>query len=301
MTSHDIHVPVLLDQVLQSFAQIKPGCLVDCTAGYGGHSNALHEAYGDRIESVGIDRDAQAIEYCRGHYDFLTLYHGDFAGVIDRVSCASITGVLADFGVSSLQLDNRERGFSFHGQSLDMRMDQSAPLTAAKVLNTYSRQALESILRDYGEIRPYRKLAAAIMQQRPFHSATELAALAKKIMPKTKHNPATLLFQALRIEVNDELGQITTLLDKLEKMKPKGCIVAMISFHSLEDRLIKQRFKSWSRGCVCPPEAMRCTCGGDNALGAVQTKKPLTATARECRANPRSSSAKLRVFRFGDD
>ncbi len=293
------HVPVLLEEVLESFEGIEEGYFVDCTLGYAGHSAAMSERYGDRIALIGIDRDDEALAFSKKRLgERIRTYKGSFSKVFPTLREDPITGVLADFGVSSLQLDKLERGFSFESDNLDMRMDPTSGITAREVVNGYGKLELEKIFREYGEIRPYKKLASAVVENRPFTEAKALAALAKRVMPKSKHNPATLMFQAIRIEVNSELDEIEGLLDALEQKRPKSAIIALITFHSLEDRLVKQRFKRWSKSCICSAEAMRCTCGNDNALGKIVTKKPIVATQAECRTNPRSRSAKLRVFRF---
>jgi len=294
------HIPVLLEEVCEAFSKIKNGYFVDCTLGYGGHSSEIFKRYGDRVQLIGIDRDDEALTFSKGRLgDDIITYKGSFSQVFATLTQKPITGVLADFGVSSLQLDKKERGFSFESQNLDMRMDQSQSLSAKDVVNTYSKLDLERIFKEYGEIKPYKKLAAAVVESRPFTSAQQLGELAKKIMPKTKHNPATLMFQAIRIEVNSELKEIEMLLDALESMRPKDAIVALITFHSLEDRIVKQRFKQWTQSCICPAEAFRCTCKNNHALGKIITKKPIVATQSECKQNPRSRSAKLRVFAFG--
>jgi 16S rRNA (cytosine1402-N4)-methyltransferase len=199
-------------------------------------------------------------------------------------------------------LDKKERGFSFASETLDMRMNPEAPLSAYDVVNDYHLQRLEYIFREYGEIRPAKALAEAIVKARseqPISSARELAELAKTVLRgKGKTHPATQMFQAIRIEVNDELGEIERLLDALEAKRPPGAVVSLITFHSLEDRLVKNRFRTWSQKCICPPEAIRCTCGGDHALGEMLGRKARSASPEELQSNPRSRSAKLRSFRF---
>ena len=302
------HIPVLLPQVLESFRPLDEGLLVDCTLGYGGHSSALLEAH-PRLRLVGIDRDPEALEFSRRRLapwsDRVELRRGSFSQLLPSLLAEEpIAGILADFGVSSLQLDKNDRGFSFVSERLDMRMDPDAPLSAYEVVNSYPAERLEYIFREYGEIRSARRLAEAIVRarvRRPIESARELSDLARPHLPRGgKIHPATLMFQAIRIEVNDELGEIERLLDALEAARPSGTIVTLITFHSLEDRLVKNRFRNWSRECVCPPEAIRCSCGGGHALGRVLTRKPLTADPEELRKNPRSRSAKLRSFRFHD-
>ncbi len=305
------HIPVLLDEVLACYesAMRKDGLFVDCTLGYGGHSEAILRAFED-IRVLGIDQDPEAIAFSTQRLapfgDRFEAMRGRFSELLPKVleERGAIAGVLADFGVSSLQLDKKERGFSFLSETLDMRMDPNAPLSAYEVVNTYPQAELERIFREYAEEKRWRKAAAAVAaarSRRPIESGRELAEILARALPKKgKTHPATALFQAIRIEVNDELGEIRRLLDALERYRPAGAVVGLITFHSLEDRLVKQRFKAWSTGCVCPPEAFRCTCGGGHALGETLGRKPKTATAAELAANPRSRSAKLRCFRFKD-
>ncbi len=183
-----------------------------------------------------------------------------------------------------------------------MRMNPDAPLSAYEVVNEYSQSALESILREYGEVTNARKVAETIVQRRPFASAKELSNAIFHLMPKGKKiHPSTLVMQGIRIEVNDELGELTRLLDAIENSTLKKLRVAIITFHSLEDRIVKNRFSKWGKNCICPDDAMRCTCGNDNAIGKVITKKPLIAQDDELRANSRSRSAKLRIFEIRRD
>ncbi|MFT7879238.1 MAG: 16S rRNA (cytosine(1402)-N(4))-methyltransferase RsmH [Sulfurimonas sp.] len=299
------HIPVLLEEVLESFKEIKEGYFVDCTLGYAGHSSEMLERYA-HIKHIGIDRDEEALAFSKKRLEpfggRIRLYKGTFATVFPTLTESPITGVLADFGVSSLQLDKMERGFSFNSETLDMRMDASAPLSAYEVVNGYSKEKLEYIFDMYGEVKPYKKLAAAVVEARsraPINSARELAQLAVDVLGSHgKIHPATLMFQAIRIEVNNELGEIEGLLDALEEKHYKDEIVSLITFHSLEDRLVKSRFKKWSTSCICDPQAMRCTCGNDHAIGKPIKRKPITAGKEELKINPRSRSAKLRSFRF---
>ena len=307
-TSDVPHIPVLLSQVLESFSSLEAGLFVDCTLGYGGHSSAVLAAH-PGLRLLGIDRDPEALAFSARHLapfgDRVRLERGSFSRLLPEILAREpVAGILADFGVSSLQLDKAERGFSFGSERLDMRMDPEAPLSAYEVVNEYPAEKLEYLFRTYGEIRPARRLAEAVVRRRaraPITSARELSALALEHLPKGgKTHPATLMFQAIRIEVNDELGEIERLLDALEARPPAGAVLSLITFHSLEDRLVKNRFRVWSRECICPPEALRCTCGGNHSLGKPLGRKPRTATARELRDNSRSRSAKLRSFRFHD-
>jgi len=299
------HIPVLLEEVLDSFKDIQEGYFVDCTLGYAGHSSAMLERYA-HIQHIGIDRDDEALAFSKkrleGFSHRSTLYKGTFATVLPTLKEAPITGVLADFGVSSLQLDKKERGFSFESETLDMRMDANAKLSAYDVVNHYSQEKLEYIFDAYGEVKAYKKLAAAVITERskaPIVSAKQLSDLAVNVLGKSgKIHPATLMFQAIRIEVNNELGEIEGLLDTLEAKHYKGEIISLITFHSLEDRLVKNRFKKWSSSCICDPHAMRCTCGNNHEIGKMLGRKPVTAGKEELKYNPRSRSAKLRSFIF---
>jgi len=302
------HIPVLLNEVLESFKDVGEGYFIDCTLGYAGHSSEMLAKYDD-LKHIGIDRDDEALDFSKKRLEPFegrsTLYKGTFANLFPTLEENPIMAVLADFGVSSLQLDKMERGFSFNSETLDMRMDSSSALSAYEVVNEYSQDKLEYIFDAYGEVRSYRKLAGAVVEARstaPIKSAKELSEIAKTIIPAGgKIHPATLMFQAIRIEVNNELGEIEGLLDALEAKHTKGEVVSLISFHSLEDRLVKNRFKKWSQACICDPQAMRCTCGKNHAIGKALSSKPVTATKEELKINPRSRSAKLRSFRFKKD
>ena len=302
------HIPVLLNEVLESFKDVGEGYFVDCTLGYAGHSSEMLARY-EGLKHIGIDRDDEALAFSKKRLEAYegrsTLYKGTFATVFPTLKEAPIMAVLADFGVSSLQLDKKDRGFSFTSETLDMRMDANAALSAYEVVNEYPKEKLEYIFDTYGEVRSFKKLASAVVEARaqgPIESANELSEIAKTVIPAGgKIHPATLMFQAIRIEVNNELGEIEGLLDALEQKHVKGEVVSLISFHSLEDRLVKNRFKKWAQACICDPQAMRCTCGKNHALGKAFSSKPVTATKEELRINPRSRSAKLRSFRFKKD
>ncbi|MDP1785529.1 MAG: 16S rRNA (cytosine(1402)-N(4))-methyltransferase RsmH, partial [Sulfuricurvum sp.] len=279
------------------------GTIIDCTMGYGGHTSLLLDVNPHR-RLIGIDQDPTAIafstERLAPYGDRVEIRQGRFSSVAEvllREYPDQVCGILADIGVSSLQLDQRERGFSYESDTLDMRMDPNALLCASEVVNDYSHNALEQILREYGEVTNAKKVAEAIVQGRPFSSAKQLSNAIFHLMPKGKKiHPSTLVMQAIRIEVNDELGELTRLLDAIENAPHKHLRVAIITFHSLEDRIVKQRFSKWSKNCICPDDAMRCTCGNKNAMGKVITKKPLSAQEDELRSNSRSRSAKLRIF-----
>ncbi len=303
------HTPVLLKEVIDSFKDIKSGYFVDCTLGYAGHSKAILEEF-NYIKHIGIDRDSEALNFSKKRLeefkDRTTFYKGTFASILPTLKESPIVGILADFGVSSLQLDKKDRGFSFDSNNLDMRMDTTAPLNAYDVVNSYSRERLEYILNHYGEVRLYKKVASAIINARakePIKSARELSTIISKVVPRGgKIHPATLAFQGIRIEVNSELAEIENLLDSLEKKAKngelKGAIVSLITFHSLEDRLVKNRYKKWIKSCICDPHAIRCNCGKNHELGKMLVRKPITASKDELKINARSRSAKLRTFIF---
>ncbi len=300
------HIPVLYREVVDTFDDIKEGIIIDCTMGYGGHSSLILEN-NPNIKLIAIDQDQTAIDFSSKRLEAfgerVEIRKGRFSNVIKDIlqeyNPQDIKGVLADIGVSSLQLDQKERGFSYESDNLDMRMDKDASLSASNVVNEYSQNDLEYILREYGEIKNYKKLASVIMQNRPFHSAKELSQKLNPFLPKGKKiHPATLLMQAIRIEVNDELGELKNLLGALEEAKLPNAKIGIISFHSLEDRIVKQTFVKWAKSCICPSEAMRCTCGNNHQLGRILTKKPVTAQNDELKENARSRSAKLRVFQM---
>ncbi|MCG3715546.1 16S rRNA (cytosine(1402)-N(4))-methyltransferase RsmH, partial [Aliarcobacter butzleri] len=249
------HIPVLYNEVLETFKDINEGYIIDCTTGFAGHSSGLLNQ-NQNIKLICNDQDDEALAFSKKRverFENRVIFNkGNFEHVIETFKDYEIRGVLADIGVSSLQLDKLERGFGFESLTLDMRMNQNQSLDAATVVNTYSQTELERIFKDYGEVREYKKVASLIVNNRPFNSSKELADFLSKKMSKGRLHPATLPFQAIRIEVNDELGVLERLFDSLEKAKLKDCIVAIISFHSLEDRIVKNYFKKWSKSCICP-------------------------------------------------
>lgn len=296
------HIPVLYNEVIEVFSDIKEGYIIDCTLGYGGHSEALLK-HNPHIKMICCDQDAEAINFSKkrleGFCDRVIFEHARFSTIVQKYKTYPIKGILADIGVSSLQLDKKERGFGFESEELDMRMDPQNPLSAKEVVNNYSLYELEEVLREYGEMSDAKKVAKAICDKRPFSSAKELSEMMKKFGGKPKIHPATLLFQAIRIEVNNELGELDELLESIGNSGLKGVRVAIISFHSLEDRIVKRTFKTWTQNCICPPGIMRCECGNNHALGKILTKKPITPTKKEEKENPRSRSSKMRVFNLG--
>jgi len=296
------HIPVLYNEVVEVFSDLKSGYIIDCTLGYGGHSEALLKNLSN-IKLIGIDQDSEALEFSKKRLKSfkkrVVFEKGRFSSVIKNHLHKDIKGILADIGVSSLQLDKKDRGFGFESDILDMRMDKDQMLSAKEVVNNYSKEQLEEIFRDYGEIREYKKVADIIVksrQKKPIESARELASLIEKNFKRGRIHSATLVFQAIRIEVNDELGELANLLESIKNASLEHCKVAIITFHSLEDRIVKRTFKEWAKKCICPPDIYRCECGGNHNIGKIITKKPIIASKNEIKANPRSRSAKMRVF-----
>ncbi len=308
MKSEDIqtlqipHKPVLLNETVELFKDMKEGYFVDCTLGFAGHSEAILQTY-PHIKLIGIDQDSEAMEFAKKR---LAKFAHRVEFINKRASEAlkeinvPISGVLADIGVSSYQLDNPERGFTFESDRLDMRMNPSQKLSAYDVVNFYDRNSLEAVIKNYSEDRQYRKIVDFIIKNRPVSSNKELSEVLAKAGLKSKKKTAPI-FQAIRIEVNNELNELETVLSEVEKKALNGTILGIITFHSLEDRIVKNRFREWARKCICPPEAIRCECGGNNQKGVIITKKPVTATKKEIEENPRSRSAKLRGFKFLKD
>ena len=299
------HIPVLYREVIAAFEDISEGIIIDCTMGYGGHSSMILDA-NPHIKLIAIDQDQTAIDFSRKRLEKygerVEIRKGRFSNVIKDIlreyNASEIKGLLADIGVSSLQLDQKDRGFSYESDYLDMRMDRDAVLSASNVINEYSKLELERILLEYGELRNFKKIASEIVDNRPFVSAKELSNKLKSYMPRGKKiHPATLLMQAIRIEVNDELGELKSLLQSIEEAKLPNAKIAIISFHSLEDRIVKKEFSKWSKSCICPPEAIRCSCGNNHQKGIIITKKPIMAKDDELNENIRSRSAKMRIFK----
>jgi len=295
------HIPVLYNEVIDTFSKIEDGYIIDCTLGYGGHSLGILQS-NPNIKLIANDQDDEALEFSKNRlkeFSSRVIFNkGNFKDVIKTFKNKNITGILADIGVSSLQLDKQDRGFGFHSDILDMRMDQTQDLDAKVVVNEYSLNQLEYIFKEYGEVNEYKKVASLIVQNRPFSSAKELSSLLEKNLYKGKLHPATLPFQAIRIEVNKELEVLEELFKSIEQSDLHNCIVAIISFHSLEDRIVKNYFKKWSKNCICPPHTIRCECGNNNKKGKILTKKPIIPTYTEIKQNPRSRSSKMRVFKF---
>ena len=302
------HVPVLLNECIE-YLNIRPeGTYLDGTLGMGGHS----EQIASRLTTgrlICIDRDETAIERAgkrlAGFGDKVILVHGNFsnaASILDSLGVNGVDGMLFDLGVSSPQLDEAQRGFSYMNDApLDMRMDRSDGVSAYEVVNIWSEERLRRILWDYGEERYARRVVAAIAEKReqhPIETTLELAAIIKNAMPaaalREKQHPAKRSFQAIRIAVNDELAAIARMMETApDKLRPGGRL-CVISFHSLEDRIVKSGIAARENGCTCPREAPVCTCGFVRTLRSV-SRKPILPGEEELENNPRSRSAKLRV------
>ena len=302
------HVSVLLRECIDNL-NIKPdGVYLDGTLGLGGHSYEIASRLtGGRL--ICIDRDETAIERAGRRLepfrDKITFVHGNFsdaASIIDSLGLEGVDGMLFDLGVSSPQLDEARRGFSYMNDApLDMRMDASAALTAYEIVNTWSEERLNRILWDYGEERYARRISGAILKARekePIGTTLRLVEVIKSAMPaaalREKQHPAKRSFQAIRIAVNDELGEVETMMRTAPDKLRKGGRLCVISFHSLEDRIVKSGIAARENGCTCPREAPVCTCGFVKTLKSV-SRKPILPSEDEIERNPRSRSAKLRV------
>ncbi|HEY6008579.1 MAG TPA: 16S rRNA (cytosine(1402)-N(4))-methyltransferase RsmH [Geobacteraceae bacterium] len=303
------HTPVLAQEVLAWLAPRSGGVYVDGTVGGGGHAALVLDASAPDGRLYGFDQDETALRAAgsrlASYGERVTLIHGNFAGMtaaLARHEVDAVDGVLLDLGVSSHQLDAAERGFSFQQDApLDMRMDRSGEVTAADLVNDLSVEELTRVIRDYGEERWAKRIAVTIARSReeaPITTTLQLAELVKRAIPRgaweERLHPATRTFQALRIAVNDELDSAARGVDAGVGLLRPGGRIAVISFHSLEDRIVKERFRSFSRGCICPKELPVCVCQHRPEL-RVLTSKPVMATAEEIARNPRSRSARLRV------
>ena len=299
-----VHIPVLAGPVVEWLAPMAPGLLVDATLGLGGHSQALLEA-SPSFQLLGVDRDPEAVAEARrrlepyGHR--VTLVNGRFDSLPEILSEQDFpepVAILADLGCSSLQLDTPERGFSFSADGpLDMRMGSDGA-TAGELVNTADEEDLVSLFWRYGEERRSRAVARAIVRQRPLGSTSELSRLIERVVPRKKGqkiHPATRVFQALRIAVNDELGQLERFIEPAVRSLRPGGRMAVIAFHSLEDRIVKHSFRRLQGRCTCPPDFPECRCDPEELL-QVLTRGPIRPTDDEIRDNPRSRSARMRVI-----
>lgn len=302
------HRPVLLDECIEALNIRPEGIYLDGTLGRAGHSREIAKRLtGGRL--ICVDRDDAALEAAQERLapwmDKVTLVHSNFDRVdeiLDQLGIPGADGMLFDLGVSSPQLDDGARGFSYMADApLDMRMDRDEGLTAADVVNTWSQEELKRILFQYGEERYAPQIAAAIVrrrEERPIATTLELVEIIKGAMParalKEKQHPAKRSFQAIRIAVNDELGSVERMIDRAVPRLNKGGRLAVITFHSLEDRIVKTGLAGFARGCTCPPDFPVCVCGKTPDVKLVN-KKPILPSQQELEENPRSRSAKLRV------
>ena len=302
------HRPVLLDECIEALAIRPDGVYLDGTLGRAGHSREIVK----RLTTgrlICVDRDQAALDAAEARLadwmDKVTLVHSNFdrvADILDELGLRGADGMLFDLGVSSPQLDDASRGFSYMADApLDMRMDRSEGLTAADVVNTWPQEELRRILQQYGEERYAPSIAAAIVrrrQERPIATTLELVEVIKSGMPakalKEKQHPAKRSFQAIRIAVNDELASVERMLQGAVPRLNRGGRLAVITFHSLEDRIVKNALAQFARGCICPPDFPVCVCGRTPDV-KLTPKKPILPSEREIEENPRARSAKLRV------
>ncbi|MBN1888173.1 MAG: 16S rRNA (cytosine(1402)-N(4))-methyltransferase RsmH [Thermoflexales bacterium] len=307
LQSETLHVPVLLQETLDWLAIRPGGCYIDGTLGGGGHAAAILSAAQPGGRLLGLDADPAALARARKRLaafgSQLVAVHGSFDEIELTARAHDLVpadGILLDLGLSSDQLADSARGFSFTALGLDMRFDPSHGQPASSIVNEWPADELASLLYRYGEESASRKIARAIEQARPIHTAQQLAQVVEHVMGRRpvgggrRIQPATRVFQALRIAVNDELGALERVLPQALRLLRAGGRLAIITFHSLEDRVVKTFFQMESKDCICPPERPACRCHHQAALKII-TRKPVTPGTEELRANPRSRSAKLRV------
>ena len=302
------HKPVLLQECIEGL-QIKPdGIYVDGTMGGAGHSIEIVKRLSSEGKLIGIDRDEEALKASKerlSEYKNVTYIHDNHDNIkeiLQKLGINQVDGILLDLGVSSYQLDERNRGFSYLGENeLDMRMDKNQELTAKRVVNYYSEKELANIIYEYGEERFSRQIAKNICnyrKEKTINTTKELVDIIEKSIPKSKQNdghPAKRTFQAIRIEVNNEIKPLyNTVKDCIDCLKPQGRL-CIITFHSLEDRAVKNAYIEAKGKCTCPSDLPYCVCGA-KTLGKIITKKPIIATKEEQEENSRSKSAKLRIF-----
>ncbi len=304
------HIPVLLGEVIEGLNIKENGIYVDCTMGGGGHSSVIASCLSNKGRLIGFDRDIEAVKVCRTRFDKLTnvqVLHANFKQapeILQEMNLSGkIDGVLVDLGVSSYQLDNGERGFSFLREGrLDMRMDKTQEMDAYYVVNNYSKEKLIDILYRYGEENNAKRIVQNICESRakkPIETTTQLKEIIESAFPKKvifgKGGVSKKTFQAIRIEVNGELENLDKFLREMIGLLKKGGRLAVISFHSLEDRIVKTVFKNYATACICPPKTPVCICNHKAEVKLINNK-PITASKNELELNSRSSSAKLRII-----
>lgn len=304
------HIPVLLDEVIANL-QVQPGGIyVDGTLGGAGHSSQIAARLTEGGRLIGVDQDRDAIaaasKRLEAFGDTVTIVHDNYEHIpqiLQKLGISSVNGILLDIGVSSYQLDNPERGFSYNSdEPLDMRMDQESPVTAADIVNGKSQEELARILRDYGEERYAAGIARRIVQEReirPFATTGDLVRVIRASVPMKMQekygNPCKRSFQAIRIACNRELDVLQDSIDQLIDLLAPGGRLCIITFHSLEDRIVKNAFRRNENPCTCPPEFPVCVCG-KKSKGKVITRKPIVPSENELERNKRAASSKLRVF-----
>lgn len=301
------HIPVLLEECIEGLAIRPDGIYVDGTAGGAGHSSAIAERLNEKGRLISLDRDPDAVAAATERLSVFPnaqVIHSNYSQmreVLDELGIDKVDGVLMDLGVSSFQLDESSRGFSYHTDApLDMRMSKEG-MSAADVVNTYPEQQLAKIIFEYGEEKFSRRIAANIVRARetsPIETTLQLADIIRDSVPqkaRREKNPCKKTFQAIRIAVNGELEHLSEGLDEAFYSLRPGGRLAVITFHSLEDRLVKQRFAGWCKGCICPPDFPQCVCGR-KPEGKLINRKPIEANDEELERNNRSRSAKLRVI-----
>jgi 16S rRNA (cytosine1402-N4)-methyltransferase len=303
------HIPIMLEPVLEGLDIKENGIYVDGTLGGAGHSSEIAARLGSEGRLIGIDQDRDAISAATkrlARYKNVVVVHNNYVNirsVLEQLMICGVDGILLDLGVSSYQLDNGERGFSYREDApLDMRMDRDAEYTAADIVNDYSEDELRRIISRYGEEKFAGRIASGIVKAREkqrIETTFQLNEIIKNAIPAAARrqggNPSKRTYQAIRIELNKELSVLEeALTDMIDLLNPGGRL-CIITFHSLEDRIVKNAFKEAENPCICPPEFPVCTCGR-KSKGKVITRKPIVADEKELEMNPRSSSAKLRIF-----
>ena len=301
------HIPVLLNECIEGLDIRPDGIYADLTAGGGGHSSAIAAKLSDKGRLIAFDRDPDAVKAASARlaeYSNAMVVHSNYSdlrSVLDDLGIDKVDGILMDLGVSSHQLDEGSRGFSYHSDApLDMRMSQTG-MSAADIVNNFSERELADIIFEYGEEKFSRRIASNIIKQReiaPIETTLQLADIIRASVPqkaRREKNPCKKTFQAIRIAVNGELDHLSKGLDEaFYRLKPQGRL-AVITFHSLEDRLVKQRFAGWCKGCICPPDFPQCVCGR-KPQGKLVNRKPIEANEQELESNNRSRRAKLRII-----
>mgnify|MGYP004505635151 FL=1 len=309
------HVSVLLHETVDGL-QVKPdGVYVDGTLGGGGHSYEICKHLDSEGRLIGIDQDAEALNAAKkrlGEFSDRTIFvksnYGQMGDVLKQQGIDKVDGIVLDLGVSSYQLDNAERGFSYMEDApLDMRMDREQNISARDIINQYTEGDLFRIIKEYGEERFAKSIARNICKQRedkPIETTFELVDVIRRSMPakarNAKGHPAKRTFQAIRIECNHELEVLRETLDEMVDLLNDGARISIITFHSLEDRIVKTKFRQWENPCTCPPDFPVCVCG-KRSKGKVITRKPILPSGKELEENTRAKSAKLRIFEKKND